>query len=123
MRREMQKMVTENKRKAAELIRYARPNNGRNMKSRPTVERVTEILSAFIPYNIEKPVIANISVMEYNRNDIIKSAHFRVETANGKVFKISAYQHLKGRTQEEKEADKTATFPSGLFNIFHSEIV
>ena len=115
-------MVTESKQRAAELIRYASPNNGRNMKNRPTIERVTEILSGCIPYNAEKPVISNISVMEYSKNDIIKSAHFRVETENGKAFKISAYQHLKGRTQEEKEADKTATFPSGLFNIFHSEI-
>lgn len=118
MTREMLKMVKESKQRAAELVRFANPKS----KNRPSVERVTEILSNNIPYCGEKPVITNISVTEYHKNNIIKSAHFMVETANGKVFKISAYQHLKGRTQEEKEADKSATFPSGLFNIFHFEI-
>lgn len=117
MTKEMQKRIKESKQRAIELVRYANPKS----KIRPSIERVTEILSMNIPYCGDKPVITNISVTEYHKNDIIKSAHFRVEIANGKVFDISAYQHLTGRTQEQKEEDKTATFPSGLFNIFHSE--
>lgn len=119
MTREMQKMIMESKQQAAELIRFANPKS----KNTSSIGRVTEILSNNIPYcNGEKPVITNISVSRYSKNRIIKSAQFRVKTADGKVFKIDAYQNLTGRTQEEKEADKTATFPSGLFNIFYSEI-
>lgn len=118
MTREMMKRVKESKQRAAELIQYANPKSRR----RSTIERITELLSGHIPYSGEKPVITSVSVMEYHRNDIIESAHFKVETAEGKAFKITAYKDLKGRTPEEKEADKTAEFPSGLFNIFHDEI-
>jgi hypothetical protein len=122
MNREMQRTIRERKQEATDLIKYALPQNGRNMASCPTKERVTEILSKNIPYCGEKPVITNINVIEFHKNDIIRSAYFKVETSNGKVFKISAYQNLKGRTPEQKEADKTETFPSGLFTIFHDEI-
>jgi hypothetical protein len=119
MTRETQKAIRESKQRAAILVQYANPKS----KIRPSIELVTEILSANIPYlHGDKPVITTISITKYHKNAIIKSACFRVETTNGKVFEISAYQQLTGRTQKEKEADKTATFPSGLFNIFHSEI-
>ena len=54
---------------------------------------------------------------------MIETAYFRVDTADGKAFKITACKNLKGRTPEEKEDDKTAQFPSGLFNVFHDEII
>ena len=123
MKREIQKLVKERKQEAIDLIRYASIKNGRNMKNRPTIEHVTEILSQKFPYHGEKPSITNISVMGYHKNSIIKTAYFRIDLSDGRSFKITAYQHLKGRTQEEREADKTATFPSGLFNCFHDEIV
>ena len=106
---------------AAELVRYANPKS----KSKPPVERITELLKEYIPYRYDegKPEITNFSVTRWNVNRIIRSAQFRVETSNGKVFEIDAYQHLTGRTQEQKEQDKTADFPSGLFNIFHSELI
>ncbi len=118
MKKEMLELVKDSKQRAAELVRFANPKS----KTRPSIERVIEILLRSIPYCEEKPVITNFSVTEYHKNSLIKVARFKVETVEGKVFEISAYQHLKGRTQEEKEADKTATFPSGLFNIFHKEI-
>lgn len=71
----------------------------------------------------EKPVITDISVTEYHKNSIIETAYFKVNTADGRTFEITAYKNLKGRTPEEKEADRTATFPSGLFTIFHGEII
>ena len=115
----MQNMIKANKQRAIELVRFANPKS----RIRPTVECVMEILSMYLPYGKDKPVITNMSVIEYHKNNIIKSAYFRVETASGRVFKISAYQNLTGRTQQQKEEDKTATFPSGLFNIFHDEII
>jgi hypothetical protein len=118
MNREMQRRIRERKQEAAELIRYANVKS----KTHPTIERVTEIISQHIPYSGEKPSITSIEVIECHKNDIIRSAYFKVVVSNGKAFKISAYQNLKGRTQIEKEADKTETFPSGLFNIFHDEI-
>jgi hypothetical protein len=119
MTKEMQKQIRENKQKAIILVQYANPKS----KIHPSLETVTEILSRNIPYCIEKPVITSIKVIGYNQNSIIKSARYQVELANGKIFNIDAYQNLTGRTQEEKERDKTETFPSGLFNIFHSEVI
>lgn len=117
MNREMQVRIKENKQRAAELISFANPKS----KNRPTIERVTEIISRHIPYRIEKPVIINISIISY-KNNIIKSAYFRIETADKKSFRISAYQQLTGKTPEQREEDKTADFPSRLFNIFTDEI-
>jgi hypothetical protein len=119
MNREMQKMIKASKQRAAELVRYANPRS----KSKPSVECVTEILLGSIPYCQERPIISSFAVTRYNRNCLIRSARFQVEITNGKAWEIDAYEHLKGRTPEEKERDKTATFPSGLFNIFHSEIL
>ncbi len=118
MTRETQKEIKRRKQEAAKLVRYANPRS----KSRPSVELVSEILLSHIPYRFQKPVVSSFVVTEYHRNRLIKCAYFNVETADGKVFEISAYEHLKGRTPEEKEADRTASFPSGLFRIFHSEI-
>ena len=118
MTREMQKIIRERKHEAAELVRYANPRS----KKRPSLKWVTKVLSSHIPYCVVKPVITNVSVMDYNKNRIIKYACFRIETDIGRVFEVRAYQNLKGRTQEEKEADKTANFPSGLFKIFGSVI-
>lgn len=118
MTREMMKQIKERKERAAELTRYANPKS----KNRPTAERITEILAMHIPYRGEKPTIAAINVTEYHKNSLIETVRIRVDTADGKAFIITAYNHLKGRTPEEKVADKTATFPSGLFVIFHDEV-
>lgn len=120
MTREMMNRIKTKKQEAAELVRYANPKS----KTRPTIERVTELMIGHIPYAYSegKPVITNIEIKEYHMNCIIKTARFIVTLENGKVWEISVYQHLKGRTAEEKEADKTATFPSGLFNIFHDDV-
>lgn len=119
MTREMQKAIKERKAEAALLVRYANPKS----KSKPTAEQVLEVLKRHIPYcGTIRPIIEKFTVSEFNRNPIQRSAHFLVELDNGKQWDISAYESLKGRTPEEKEADKTATFPSGLFTIFHDEI-
>lgn len=118
MKKVMQKRIKASKQKATELVRYANPKS----KNKPSITRIQEILSANIPYVGERPTIVNVSVIDYSKNDIIKSAHFKVATSNNKIFKISAYEHLTPQSAEQKEIDKTATFPSGLFNIFHSEI-
>lgn len=119
MTREMQKAIKERKAEAALLVRYANPKS----KSKPTVEQVLEVLKRHIPYcGTIRPAIEKFTVTEFNRNPIQRSAHFLVELDNGKQWDISVYENLKGRTPEEKEADKTTTFPSGLFNIFHDEI-
>lgn len=118
MKRDMQEAIKKSKQEASELIKYANPKS----RNRPSLERVTDIVSRRIPYRLDKPIITSISITSYSRNNLIKTARFKVETAAGKVFEISAYQYLTGRTQEQKEEDKTATFPSGLFNIFHSVI-
>lgn len=119
MTREMQKAVKESKAEAALLVRYANPKS----RSKPTTEQVLEVLKRHIPYcGTIRPAIEKFTVTEFNRNPIQRSAHFLVELDNGKQWDISVYESLKGRTPEEKEADKTATFPSGLFNIFHDEI-
>lgn len=119
MTREMMKRIREHKAEAALLVRYANPKS----KSKPTAKEVLAILYRHIPYcGTVRPVINSFSVTRFNRNAIIKSAYFVVELDNGKSYEISAYEDLKGRTPEEKEADKTAEFPSGLFTIFHTEI-
>lgn len=118
MTRDTMKRIKESKQRAAELIRYANPRS----KSEPTAERVEELLLTHIPYRTERPTITSFEVTRYNVNRLIRSARFLVETSDGKTWEIDAYEHLKGRTPEEKEADKVATFPSGLFNVFHSEI-
>lgn len=119
MTREMQKNIKRVKEQAAILVRYANPRS----KNKPTFERVKEILSRHIPYcGGVVPAIVSVEVSEFHRNSIIKSAYFIVTVENGKKYKISAYENLTGRTPEQKEADKTADFPSGLFRIFHDEI-
>lgn len=119
MTQEMMKHVKRNKENAALLVRYANPKS----RNKPTDKQVLEILYRHIPYcGTVRPVIKSFVVSRFNRNAIIKSAYFVVELDNGKSYQISAYQNLKGRTPEEKEADKTATYPSGLFTIFHDEI-
>jgi hypothetical protein len=118
MTKNMIAMCKKNRQEAVELIQYANPKS----KSRPTIERVTEILNGRVLYSGKKPEIISIIVKRYNRNSIIRSAQFTVTTSEGRTFTIDAYQHLKGRTQEEKEADKVATFPSLLFNTFSTEV-
>ena len=119
MTREMQKSIKRAKEQAAILVRYANPRS----KSKPTFEQVKEILSRHIPYcGGVVPAIVSVEISEFHRNSIIKSAYFIVTVENGKKYKISAYENLTGRTPEQKEADKTADFPSGLFRIFHDEI-
>lgn len=88
-----------------------------------TDEQVLEVLYRHIPYaGTVRPTIKSFTVSEFNRNAIIRSARFIVDLDNGKSYKITAYEDLKGRTPEQREADKTAQFPSGLFTIFHDEI-
>lgn len=118
MTRDMMKRIKKNKENAALLVRYANPKS----KSKPTEEEVLEILYRHIPYCGTRPAIKSFTVSRFNRNKIIKCAYFVVELDNGKTYEISAYQDLKGRTPEQKEEDKTAEYPSGLFTIFHTEI-
>lgn len=119
MTRKMMKLVKQAKENAALLVRYANPKS----KSKPTEEEVLEILYRHIPYcGTVRPIIKSFTVSRFNRNKIIKCAYFVVELDNSKAYEISAYQNLTGRTPEEKEADKTAVYPSGLFTIFHTEI-
>ena len=119
MTREMQRMIKRAKENAAILVRYANPRS----KSKPAFEQVKEILSRHIPYcDGVIPAIVSVEIAEFHRNSIIKSAYFVVTVENGKKYKISAYENLTGRTPEQKEADKNADFPSGLFKIFHDEI-
>ena len=121
MTREMMKRIRERKQEAAELVRYATPRTGR-IHNWPSKEHVAEILIQHIPYMTERPTITDFRVLYYNRNRIIKSAKYRVETSDGKAWEIDAYENLTGRTPQQKEEDKTADFPSGLFKIFHEEI-
>ena len=102
---------------AESLVRYA------NHKSRvkPSEEWVREVLSSHLPFSW-KTTIAEFKVTEYGRNEIIKTARFSAITQCGKAVAFTAYQDLKGRTPEEKEHDKTAMFPSGLFKIFRHEV-
>ena len=118
MTKDMQKIIQERKSEAAELVKYANPKS----KTRKTVEEITEILSRYIPRCGDSPFITQLHILDYHKNNIIKTARFIVEVSNGKNYEITAYQDLTGRTQAEKEADKTAMFPSGLFNIFYKEI-
>jgi CYTH domain-containing protein len=117
MTREMMKRIKESKQRAAELVRYANPKS----KSKPSIEHVTEILAGSIPYRTERPVITNINITRYSVNRLIRTARFLVETVQGETWEIDAYENLTGRTLEEKEQDKAATYPSGLFNIFHKK--
>jgi len=120
MTREMQKLVKKRKAEAAALVRFANPKS----RTRPKIETITEILSRKIPYDFSEgnPEIISIEVISFSRNRIIKAAYFKVKISSGKVWEISAYENLTGRTPEEKEADKTATFPSGLYNVFRRDI-
>ena len=119
MTREMQRRIKEEKEASSILVRYANPMS----KKRPTFDQVKEILSRHIPYcGGMVPAIVSFEISQFNRNAIIKSARFIVTVENGKKYKITAYEELTGRTPEQKEADKKAQFPSGLFKIFHDEI-
>lgn len=119
MTRETMKRIRQAKENAALLVRYANPKS----KSKPTEEQVLEILYRHIPYRgTVRPIIKSFTVTRFERNRIIRCAYFVVELDNGKHYEISAYEHLTGRTPEQKEEDKTATYPSGLFTIFHDEI-
>lgn len=120
MTREMMKRIRRAKEESSLLVRYANPKS----KCKPTEEQVLSILYHHIPCcGAIRPIIKKFTVYNFSRNSLLKSAYFIVELDNGKSYKISAYENLKGRTPEQKEADKTATFPSGLFTIFHDEIV
>lgn len=119
MTRETQRLIKQNKEEADQLIRWANPRS----KTHPRFNEVIQILQRHIPYyGIVKPVVVDLMVKSYNINKIQKSAHFIVRLEDHREFDISVYQNLVGRTPEEKESDKTADFPSGLFNIFHDEI-
>jgi len=118
MTREMMKRVRECTQESLELVRFANPK----ARKYPSLDRVIEILEQNIPYREERPHIVSVSVSDYSKNNLIETARFIIIISGGKAFEITAYHDLKGRTQEEKEADKTATFPSGLFKIFHREI-
>ena len=119
MTRQMQRRIRQVKEVSAILVRYANPRS----KRRPTYEQVKEILSRHIPYSGGMvPSIVSFEISQFNRNAIIKSARFIVTVENGKKYEITAYEELTGRTPEQKEADKNAEFPSGLFRIFHDEI-
>jgi hypothetical protein len=122
MKKEMMQLIKQSKQEAATLVRFANPHTQHHTKYLPTAARITEILLRHIPYGTEKPVITGFRVSEFHSNALIKTARFIVTLANGDTYEITAYQHMKGRTAEEKEADKKVTFPSGLFNVFHTKI-
>lgn len=116
----MMKRIKERKLEAKKLVQYANPKS----RSKINEAELMEILKKHIPYKFSegKPEIKNVAIEKFNRNSIIKSAYFIIELSNGAKWKISAYDNLKGRSEEVKERDKNATFPSGLFRIFHDEI-
>jgi hypothetical protein len=117
--KEILQLIKERKQQTSDLVRYANPKS----KTRPCIERVLQIVSAKIPYKgLTRPVVTSAAVTYYSRNQIIKTARFRVETAFHGAWEISAYQHLKGRSKEERQADNNSTFPSGLFTIFADRI-
>jgi hypothetical protein len=118
MTREQQKSIKLRKQESQLLVRYANPKSS----NKPQIEIVTEILQCHIPYCAERPIITRFTVTEFHRNSIIRVARYKVDTLSGQSWEISAYEDLKGRTPEQKEEDKNATFPSGLFKIFHSLI-
>jgi hypothetical protein len=120
MTRDMIKMISKNKKEAAKLVRYANPKSRIYL----SIDEIKEIMTRNIPYsgNESRPVITDVKITNYIKNDLIKAAYFRVTLENGKIWELSAIQDLKGQTAEEKERDKTASYPSGLFNIFHRQI-
>lgn len=119
MTREMMNNIKRAKEQAKLLVRYANPKS----KSKPTEQQVLEILHRHIPYcGTVRPTIEKFTVSRFSRNEIIRSAYFVVELDNGEKYEISAYEDLKGRTPEEREADKIADYPSGLFTIFTAKL-
>ena len=122
MTREKQAFIRQHKANAATLIRYANPKS----RKKPTLEEVRAILNRQIPFVplTEKPTITSITVTGYSKNSIIKSARFEIQLDNGKMYKITAFEDVKDvRTQEEKELDRLADYPSGMFKIFRDEIL
>lgn len=117
--KETMKLVKERKQQSADLIRYANPKS----RTRPCLERVVQIVGDKIPYKgITRPVVTNTIVTYYSCNSLIKTARFRVETAFHGAWEITAYQHRRGQSKEERQADNNSTFPSGLFTIFADKI-
>lgn len=119
MKMEMLKRVKEVRQEAAELVRYANPRS----RIRPTYEWVVEKMVRHIPYGCgARPVIKSVTVKSYECNRIIKTARFLVETESRGTWEITAYEDRVARTPAEREADKEASFPSGLFKIFHDKV-
>ena len=110
------------KKEAAELVRFANPKT--RAKTMPTVTRVFEILEKKIPYRSseKRPAIMSIKDTKYHANKIQKSATIIVEASDGKTYEFTAYQSLIPQSQEEREADKKAAFPRGLFKIFRKVV-
>jgi hypothetical protein len=104
---------------AKTLVKYANPLS----RTKPADERVLTILKKKIPHGFgEQVIIEHFDVVEFSRNRLIKCARFNVYLDNGKVWEITAYERLVGRTLEEREEDKTRTFPSDFFNTFYTDI-
>ena len=117
--KEILQIIKERKQQTSDLVRYANPKS----RTRPCIERVIQIVSDKIPYSgITRPVVTGATTTYYSRNSLIKTARFRVETAFHGAWEVTAYQHLKGRSNEERQADNNSTFPSGLFTIFTNKI-
>lgn len=121
MTRSMQRLIKEKKEERAKLIQLANPRSRKRISEAEAIQ----ILKRHIPYisyagtsnEIEK-----FEIKSYNKNSIQKSARFIVYTKDERIFEISVYQSLRPQSKEEKEADRTATFPSGLFGIYHDQI-
>ena len=115
---ETMKMVKERKQQAAELIRFANPKS----RIRPSVERVIQVVSGKIPYKTSIPCVTSVTATYYSKNSLIETARLRVETAFHGAWEVTAYKNLVGRSEQERQADSVADFPSGLFKVFADKI-
>lgn len=119
MTREMQARIREVTKEAKALVDFANP------KARTKINPlyVKWLLSRHIPYAAtNKPEILDFERILFTSNSLVSHVEYRVKTVNNGTWQIDAYYDKKGRTPEQKQDDKTAMFPSGLFKIFHTRM-
>lgn len=119
MTREMQARIREVTKEAKALVDFANP------KARTKINPlyVKWLLSRHIPYAAtNKPEVMEFDCIRFTSNPLVSVAEYRVKTINNGTWQIAAYYDKTGRTPEQKQDDKTAMFPSGLFKIFHTRL-